>query len=367
MMKSPQQRIRYAKANDGIRLGWAEAGQGRPLLKTANWLTHLEYDWDSPVWRHWMQFFASHFRYIRYDERGCGMSDWNTANLSLERWLADIEDVVDAAKPQPPFALLGIGQGGATAIAYAVKHPERVSHLILYGAYARGRWRRDDHAEERRYRAVLDLCRFGTKADAFVCEMVTSELLPDRRPETTAWFKDVCVRIANSENAVRLLDAHGHLDVTDLLRQVTVPTLVIHSRDDQLVPVDEGRLLAAEIPDAEFMELDSGNHILLETEPAWSRFKSAVCAFTGITPPFGAKSPLFEALSTRELGILGVVTEGLNNAQIAERLFISEKTVRNHLSNIFAKLGVKTRAQAIVFARDHGFLASPSPAPAKAL
>src|SRR5688572_2881740 len=162
---SRHQRIRYLQTSDDLKLAWAETGSGPPLVKAANWLSHLEYDWQSPIWRHWMQFFGEQFRFVRYDERGCGMTDWDVGDLSLERWVEDLEAVVDAAEISKPFALLGISQGAAICLAYAVKHPERVSHLLLYGAYARGVFRRGDAEQERRYHAVIDVARVGWADD----------------------------------------------------------------------------------------------------------------------------------------------------------------------------------------------------------
>ncbi|HXI90127.1 MAG TPA: alpha/beta fold hydrolase, partial [Blastocatellia bacterium] len=161
MDKSKRQRIRYLRTADGVQLAWAEAGAGPVLIKAANWLTHLEYEWESPVWRHWIRFFTDHFRFVRYDERGCGMTDWNVGDLSFERWVEDLEAVTGAAETREPFALLGISQGAAPSIAYAVRHPERVSQLVLYGAYARGVWRRGDPDGEREYRAITELVRLG--------------------------------------------------------------------------------------------------------------------------------------------------------------------------------------------------------------
>lgn len=351
--------IRYLKTADGVRLAWAQAGKGPALVKTSNWLTHLEYDWESPVWSHWMQFFANHFTFIRYDERGCGMTDWEVSDISFPRWIDDLEAVIKAAEPTEPFILLGISQGASTAIAYAVKHPERVSHLILYGGYARGWAKRGNDAELRRYLAIMELVRFGWgKGDSIFRQLFTSRFIPGASDEQIAWFNELCRKTAAAENAARLLESRCDVDVISLLPQVRVPTLVIHARGDEVTPFSEGKLLASEIPGAQFVELDSRNHILLPGEPAVERLHHAILSFTGVTPETTAEDPVFAQLSPRERDLLAAVTEGLSNAQIAERLFISEKTVRNHLSNIFAKLGVSTRAQAIVLARDGHFSAA---------
>jgi pimeloyl-ACP methyl ester carboxylesterase/DNA-binding CsgD family transcriptional regulator len=355
-MKRPTQRIRYLRTPDGVRLAWAEAGAGPVLVKAANWLTHLEYEWESPVWRHWIRFFSEQFRFVRYDERGCGMTDWKVGDLSFERWVGDLEAVIAAADPQEPFVLLGISQGAATCIAYAVKHPERVSHLILYGGYARGVLRRDDPDRERVYRAIIDLARleWGNDNPAFR-QVFTSRFIPGGSEEQMGWFTELCRRTTSPESAAGLLEARGVVDVTELLGEVRAPTLVLHSRDDYITPILEGHILAAGIPGAQFVELDSKNHVLLENEPAWGRFREAVLEFTGFSLPADGEDPVFGSLSPREREVLTLIKEGLGNAQIAARLSISEKTVRNHVSNLFDKLGVWTRAQAIVFAIDRGF------------
>lgn len=358
-MKKAAQRIRYVRTGDGVQLAWAEAGTGPVLIKAANWLTHLEYEWESPVWRHWMRFFSDHFRFIRHDERGCGMTDWEVGDLSFERWAEDLEAVVDAADPQEPFALLGISQGAAACIAYAVKHPKRVSKLVLYGAYARGTLHRGDPDKERVYQAIIDLARLGWGKDnpAFR-QIFTSRFIPDATDEQMAWFNDLCRKTTSPEIAARLLEARATIDVVALLEQVQTPTLVLHSRNDDVIPISEGRILAAAISDAQFIELDSKNHILLENEPAWERFCDEVLEFLSVKGATQGEDPAFALLSPREREVLALITEGLGNARIAEHLAISEKTVRNHVSNLFDKLGVWTRAQAIVFARDRNFPAA---------
>jgi pimeloyl-ACP methyl ester carboxylesterase/DNA-binding CsgD family transcriptional regulator len=361
MNTRPKQRIRYLRTRDGVQLAWAEAGAGPTLIKAANWLTHLEYEWQSPVWRHWIRFFSDHFRFIRHDERGCGMTDPNVGDLSLERWVEDLEAVIAAADPREPFALLGISQGGPICVAYAVKHPERVSHLLLYGAYARGAFCRDDPDRESFYRAMIDLVRLEWGSDNPTFRQVfTSRFIPGGTDEQLGWFNDLCRKTLTPDIAARLLESRGTLEVTKLLGHVRTPTLVLHARGDVVAPIAEGHILAAGIPGAQFVELDSKNHILLEAEPAWERFCSEVLQFMGRKESVGVEDPAFGSLTAREREVLALITEGLGNAEIAERLSISEKTVRNHVSNVFDKLGVWTRAQAMVFAHDHGFQNAPN-------
>lgn len=353
------QRVRYVTTGDGLRLAWAASGEGPMIVKAANWLTHLEYERDSPVWRHWLQFFSSLGRFVRHDERGCGMSDWRPGTLSLDQWTSDLATVVDAAEPDGPITLLGISQGAATCIAYAARHPERVGRLILYGGYARGAALRGTSESQRAFRAMTDLIRvsWGSHNETFR-QVFTSRFIPDGTRAQLDWFNDLCLRTAPGDVVASLFDARAVVDVSSLMAQVRVPTLVLHARGDEVIPIEEGRILASGIPHAEFVELDSRNHILLEHEPAWDRFREAVRSFGAGEGAGTRRAPVaepFAALSARERQVLAAMTDGLGNAAIAERLGISDKTVRNHASHVFDKLGVWSRAQAIVFARDHGF------------
>lgn len=349
-----RQRIRYLTTPDGVHLAWADAGSGLVLLKAANWLSHLEYDWESPLWCHWMRFFSSHFRLIRYDERGSGMTERDVGDLSAARWLDDMECVAEAADVHEPAIVLGISQGAGTAISYAARHPDRVSRLIIYGGYARGWARRDSPETARYYHAMLELMDYGWDSDnPSFRQIFTSRFIPDANSEQVSWFNELCRRTTSGPIAVRLMNARGAMDVTDMLGQVQAPTLVIHARNDKVVPAAEGQLIASGIPDAIFHELDSRNHILLEQEPSWGEFCRQVLEFTEMD---GSAPRIFEALTRREHDILAGITQGQTNAQIAAQLHISEKTVRNRISSLFAKLGVRSRAQAIVLARDHGFM-----------
>jgi pimeloyl-ACP methyl ester carboxylesterase/DNA-binding CsgD family transcriptional regulator len=344
------QQVRYVTTGDQVRLAWAETGRGPPLVKAATWLTHLQYDLDSPVWAHWVRFLGGHFRYIRYDERGCGMSDWNVGELALPHWVEDLEAVVDAAGIERPFALLGISQGAATAIRYALRHPRRVSHLILYGGYAVGGLRGDDPERSRLFRAVMEVAGLGWGSDNPAFRRLFAErFVPQGSAEQLDWFMALCRHTTSPRNAQALLQARGNIDVRDALEQVSVPTLVLHASHDQIAPLSQGRMLASCIPGARFVQLESHNHVLLEHEPAWQEFQDAVLAFTGVVRREGRMDPAREELLTaRERAVLALLCEGHGNAHIGWELGIAEKTVRNHVSALYRKLGVRSRAEAIV-------------------
>jgi pimeloyl-ACP methyl ester carboxylesterase/DNA-binding CsgD family transcriptional regulator len=343
-----KQRMHYRSTGDGMRLAWAEVGRGPALVKAATWLTHLQYDLESPVWAHWVRFLGAHFRYVRYDERGCGMSDWNMADRPMPHWVGDLEEIVDAACIDRPMVLLGISQGAATAIQYAVRHPERVSHLVLYGGYAVGSGRDEDPERRALFKAVMEVVGLGWASDnpAFR-QLFVSRFVPEGTPAQLHWLNELCRRTTSQANAVQLLAARGAIDVRELLPQVRVPTLVLHCDRDQIAPLSQGRLLAAGIPGADFVQLESSNHILLEHEPAWRRFRDAVLEFTGLGTMNGMDTA---ALTPRERMALQLLCEGRSNAQIAWSLGIAEKTVRNHMSGLYRKLGVQSRAEAIVSA-----------------
>ncbi|HUD91112.1 alpha/beta fold hydrolase [Sphingobium sp.] len=275
----PLQQIRFCTARDGTGLAYSVLGDGPPLVKTANWLNHLEHDWDSPVWRHWIRHFGAYRKLIRYDERGNGLSDWDTAEISFEAFVDDLACVVDAAHLDR-FDLLGISQGCSVAIAYAVRNPQRVRKLILYGGYASG-WKIRGSSEEIETReAMITLTRtgWGRNNPAFR-QLFSSLFFPDALPAEVEWFNELQRVSASPENAVRLQLAFGMVDVRGYLDQVRAPTLVLHSNLDAVVPFACGRTLAATIPDARFVQLESRNHLLLEHEPAWPKASEAIKSF----------------------------------------------------------------------------------------
>lgn len=275
-----EQSIRFCHADDGTRIAWATLGTGPPLLKAANWLTHLVLERTSPVWAHWLDGLATTHRLIRYDERGCGMSDWDAASFGFEAWVDDLETVVDAAGLDR-FPLLGVSQGGAVAIAYAVRHPERVSHLVLAGAYARGRAVRARTDTERAEAVLdLDLARVGwERTDSSFLQVFASQFLPDGSPEQWIDFIRFQRDTTSTVNAVRFLDEFGRIDVSELAPEVSCPTLVLHSRNDARVPADQAIELATLIPDSQLAMLESTNHLLSAAEPAWPEFLGRIDAF----------------------------------------------------------------------------------------
>ncbi len=348
-----QQQIRFCTTGEGVRVAYATTGNGPPLVKVSNWLSHLEFDWGSPVWRHWLAELSHDHMLVRYDERGCGLSDWDAPELSFEAWVRDLETVVDAVGIAR-FPLLGISQGASIAITYAVRHPERVSHLILHGAYARGWLKRNITPRQHKEAEMMaDLAELGWgKENPAFRQFFTTQFIPDGTPEQHHWFNELERVSTSPQNAAQFVRVFNQIDVTALAPRISCPTLVLHSSHDARVPFDEGRLLASLIPGARFVPLDSRNHILLEHEPAWRHWLEEVRMFL---PTATAGGKAFAGLTPRELELVELIAQGLDNAQIAARLALSEKTVRNHITSIFAKLEVENRSQTIVLARDAGF------------
>jgi pimeloyl-ACP methyl ester carboxylesterase/DNA-binding winged helix-turn-helix (wHTH) protein len=278
---SLRQEIRFCTTKDGVRIAYSAVGSGPPLVKAANWLNHLEFEWESPVWKHWIQMFSTHHRFVRYDERGCGLSDWQIPEQSFDAWVQDLETVVDALGIDR-FDLLGISQGGAVAATYAARHPERVSHLVLNGAYARGWNFRDNPREVEARDAIIKLIRLGWgKNNPAFRQIFTTRFLPDGTPEEADWFDDLQRITAPPENAARFMEEFSRIDVRPILGDIKVPTIVFHSQGDRAVAFDEGRLLAAAIRGATFVPLPGQNHLLLEHEPAWQIVQRQLAQFLG--------------------------------------------------------------------------------------
>jgi pimeloyl-ACP methyl ester carboxylesterase/DNA-binding winged helix-turn-helix (wHTH) protein len=284
-----KQQIRFCRTSDGVTLAFSAVGSGSPLVKTANWLNHLEFDWQSPVWSPFFTRLAARYRLIRYDERGTGLSDRDVPDFSFEAFVQDLETVVETLSLDR-FALFGVSQGAPIAIAYAVRHPDRVSRLVLCGGFAQG-WRKRGNAREvARAEASIVLIREGWGQDNPAArQMFTSLIIADATREETQWLNELERQSASAETAIRLLRVIGDIDVTDLLPKLSVPVLLLHSRGDARVPFEHGLKLAQAIPNARLVPLESKNHLILSHEPAFPRFVEEICGFLDedeTHPPF---------------------------------------------------------------------------------
>lgn len=278
----PQQ-IRFCRTGDGAQLAFAVCGQGPPIVRAAHWMSHLQYEWESPVWRHWIDALSRESTLVRYDERGNGLSDWNVPEISFPTMVSDLECVVDAAGLDR-FTLLGVSQSCAVAVAYAVRNPDRLTRLILYGGFVKGWRRRGDFHEIAKHEAMTTLIREGWgQNDPVFRHMFTQMFIPGAHREQMDWFDELQRIAVPPENAARLYEVFGEIDVSDLLPRLTVPTLVLHARHDAAVPHDSGRDFATGIPNARFVDLDSANHILLAEESAFEHFLNEVKRFVAET------------------------------------------------------------------------------------
>jgi pimeloyl-ACP methyl ester carboxylesterase/DNA-binding CsgD family transcriptional regulator len=353
------QEIRFCTTKDGVRIAYATVGQGPVLVKAPNWLTHLEYEWETPVWRHWWQELARDYTVVRFDQRGSGLSDWNVGETSFESWVSDLEAVVEATAVDQ-FALLGISQGGAVAVEYAARHPEKVSKLILYGAYTRGRLKRGEPASE--LEAIQTLIKQGWGRDNPAYRMMfTSQFMPGATLEQMTWFNELQRVSTNGENAARVQYIGSNIDILDRLPLVKAPTLVLHARGDQRVNFNEGRQLASLVANSFLVGLDSKNHLTLADEPAWEMLIANVRHFmaTGLSMPdepdrTEMPQPDTADLTAREVEVLKLIAAGKSNQEIADELVISINTVTNHVKNILSKTGAANRTEAASFAHRRG-------------
>ncbi len=351
-----KQRIRFCTSRGDVRIALATAGEGPPLVRVNNWFTHLELDWDNPVWRHWSEALSEKRMLVRYDARGSGLSDRDVTDFSLDAMVADLEAVVDALGLRR-FPLLGLCQGGAIAVAYAARHPERVGRLVLYDSYPYGAFVADAGeklARQARTFSQMIEVGWGRKVGAFR-EIFANLLMPEAAGHQLKWIGELQRRSASPATACQLWNAFNAFDVRSEASKVTAPTLVFHVRGDAMVPFEAGRRLAAAIPNARFLPLDGKNHILRADEPAWPIFKRELDEFLAADEETDASAAQeLAALTAREREILDCIARGQTNAQIADCLRIAEKTVRNHVTRIFSKVGADHRSQVIVIARKAG-------------
>ena len=367
----PPQTIRFCRSPDGVRIAFARLGQGPPLIISTCWLSHLEYDLESPVWRHWVQGMAGIATTIRYDERGFGLSDWEVPDFSFESRINDLEAVVEAAGFDR-FALLGMSQGGPVAIAYALRHPERVSRLILHGSYTASVGPTAESAElEDAFTRMIEVG--WARPEGRFRRVFTDMLMPAATPEQMTWVDDLMRMSTSTANAVAFRQQRRDLDIGDLLPRLDVPTLVLHARGDQANDFAEGRRLAAEIPGARLVTLESANHVLLADDPAWPVFLSEIDEF--LEPDRRASGNVLlhansrdmngnepgsrglAGLTARELEVLRLVAAGQDNKDIAATLTLSIRTVERHLQTVYRKLDLagsaqRTAAAAMLLAAD---------------
>jgi pimeloyl-ACP methyl ester carboxylesterase/DNA-binding CsgD family transcriptional regulator len=357
-MSHPDQQIRFCTSSDGVRVAYATCGSGPPLVKAANWIGRLDLDWDSPVWRPWLAALARGRTLVRYDSRGFGLSDRNAADFTFNALVDDLEAVIEAAGLDR-FALFGLAAGGAIAIGYAARHPERVTHLVLYGCFTRGRVARSETPEQlEEANALIRLVQLGAgKEDSAFRQLFTSQMLPGGTTEQFRSFNELMRMSGSPAASASFMRTLHEVDLRPLAPKVKCPTLVLHPTENFRVPFEEGRALAALIPGARLAPLESSNFIVLEQEPAFNRFVMELDAFLPALAgkPGNQEDILLDGLTRREHDVLDLLARGLDNATIAAQLRISEKTVRNQVSIIFSKLGVHSRAQAVVRARDAGF------------
>lgn len=352
------QHIRFCTSRDGTRIAFASSGSGPPLVKTLHLASHLESDPENPVWGPWLSELSRGRRLIRYDSRGFGLSDRNVKDFSLERHIEDLDAVIDAAG-LGRFALIGFAGGAALSVHYAARAPERVTHLVLHGAFLLGRLARSGTPEQRaEAEMLLQIIAMGWgKDDPAFRQFYTSQFIPDGTAEQFRSFNELLRRAASPEDATLFLRELQGCDLRDIAPLVRCATLVLHSREDRRVPLEQGRALAAAIANARFVPLNSRNHYPLPHEPAWTQFIEELNEFlpASSVAAFESGPAGIEGFTKRELQVLELVAQGVGNREIGERLGIGEKTVRNNVSTILSKMDVRSRAEAIVQARNAGF------------
>ncbi|HXS41834.1 MAG TPA: alpha/beta fold hydrolase [Stellaceae bacterium] len=352
-MSQAAEQIRFCVSRDRTRIAYAVSGAGYPVLFVQDWVHHVKFDWDSELWRPWLALLAQGHRLLRYDFRGLGLSDRERIQFSHERHVEDLAAVADAAGLER-FAIVAMAGGCAKAVSYAVRHPQRVTHLVLFGPPTRGRLAGNPSArllEESDVRLKAIELGWPNEIHAYG-HFLASLQIPDASPAIIRSFNDLLRRTTSPTNATALLRGYWQVDVTDSLPKISCPTLVLHAREDSTIPFEEGRKVAGLIPDARFVPLDSRDHILVASEPAWRLLAAALEEFLPGAAAF--ERPLAD-LTARECNVLELVAGGLDNYEIATRLGIREKTVRNHVTSVLSKLGAKSRAQAVARARDAGF------------
>ncbi len=341
------EKVRFCRGLDGVRIAYAVHGIGPALILGKNWISHLQYDWDDPMLGHLLDALGRIATVVRYDERGYGLSDWELEDFSLEARLGDLAAVA-AAAGFDRYALMAMGQSGQVAISHAAQHPERVTRLILNGTFAGVT---DEYRErfEQYFATLVQIVRFGwTLPDSRFRRVFSESMVPGASESQKRWIDELQPLVTTSDVAIRAAKARQDTNVIDLLGDVGVPTLVLHARGNRMAPFEQGRIMAAHIPDAHLVALESENMAPLASEPAWQTWLEEVTRFlepdrSSLTTRSAQSEPI-EQLTEREIELVHLVADGLTNAEIAEQLILSARTVERHLSNVYRKLGVSGKA-----------------------
>lgn len=351
-MSRHSQQIRFCTSRDGTRIAYALCGEGPPLVMAGQSFSHLEGEWDCSVRAPLLEFLSQNQTLVRYDMRGTGLSDRDCTEFSFARYVEDLGAVIRASGFDS-YAMLGLTGGGALAVTHAVAHPKEVTQLVMVGSYLRGRSvRSTTPSAHEETELILKLVELGWGQDSPTFrQLFTYQFLPDGTPEQLQSFDELMRKSVSAKNAALQLRAWFNADLRDVAPLLKTPTLVLHSRGDLRIPFDEGRLLAASIPAARFVTLDSRNHFILTQEAAWLHLTHELTAF--LAPQAGKNLSPIESLTAREQAVLEVLSQGLETADMAERLCMSEKTVRNHLSSIYSKLEVSNRLQAVLWIEEN--------------
>jgi pimeloyl-ACP methyl ester carboxylesterase/DNA-binding CsgD family transcriptional regulator len=354
-MPQATQQIRFCTSRDGTRIAYAICGEGPPLLRAGHTFSHLELEWDCLAWRHWLELLSRDHTLVRYDMRGTGLSDRHCEEFTFERYVEDFAAVVEAAGFDR-FDVVGLVGGSDAAVVHAARHPEQVQRLLLYAGHTRGRLARSLTPEQREEtELLLKLIEVGWGQDnPLFRQLFTYQFMPDGSPEQLRSLNELMRHAAAASAAARLLRGIFNSAVDEPAGRVQCPTLVVHARHDLRIPFEQGRALAALIPGARFLPIDSRNNMLLEGEPGWAVFTQAFEEFFAPARP-AARAGSIDGLTARESSVLEALAQGLDTEAMAIRLGMSEKTLRNHLSTIYGKLGVSSRSQAIVHARERGY------------
>jgi pimeloyl-ACP methyl ester carboxylesterase/DNA-binding CsgD family transcriptional regulator len=344
---APREKVRFCHGSDGVRIAFAVHGTGPPLILGKHWISHLQYDWDDPLLGHLLDALGRIATVVRFDERGYGLSDWNPEDFSLEARVGDLKAVAAAAGFER-YAVMAMGQAGQVAISYAAHHPECVSRLILNSTYAGVS---DEYREtfEEYFQTLVQIVRFGwTHHDSRFRRVFSESMAPGATENQKRWLDELQPLVTSTETAIAAAQARQQADVTNLLADVGVPTLVLHTRGNRMGPIEQGRQMAAEIPGAHFVPLDSENMSPLADESAWGTWLGEVTEFLApdraSNPSYTPRSEPVEQLTEREIELMHLVADGLTNVEIAEQMMLSPRTVERHLSNIYRKLRVSGRA-----------------------